>query len=173
MANEWLAVALSTGVVLLAGQRQWERHQRRQRHARVAARRLQGQVRTELARLDQRNEALQEQIRTALGASALADPEAYFGPDLLADFYRIVLSELQVWAEEADEELDGLRGRRLASRRADLRALKAEIEEVCREIEAHQAKWASALAHSDEGVEWDSGTGRGRSADIEAPSGAS
>ena len=65
------------------------------------------------------------------------------GPDLIGEFHRIVVAELQTWADEAGEEMDRLRGRELAAKRASLRALRAEIRAVCAEIERREATWTA------------------------------
>lgn len=142
MADTWAAAVLSAGAALVAGQAPWERHQRRQHHARVAARRLHRQAQTDLARLTEQTRARQEQI-PSVGENLPPDQDGSFvKSDPIGDFYRVVIAELQTWANEAAEEIEQLRGRRLATRRAALRALRAEIRSLCAEIEAQEAVWA-------------------------------
>ena len=139
MVNTWTAAALSGGAALLAGQSPWEHYQRRQHHTRVAARRLHGQAQTELYRLAGQTRVRQEPFA---GPDVLPDQTAsIFGPDLIADFYRVVIAELQTWADEAAVELEHLRGRRLAARRTALRNLRAEIRVLCAEIEEQEERW--------------------------------
>jgi len=142
MAGSWAGALRSAGAALLAGQVPWELHQRREHHTRVAARRLHRHAQTELARLSDQARARQERLRITGENLPSGLAGSIFGPDLIGDFYGVVIAELQTWANEAAGELEQLHGRRLAARRTALRNLRAEIRVVCAEIEEHQAKWA-------------------------------
>jgi hypothetical protein len=141
MADTWAAMILTAGTAVLAGQGPWRRYQRRQHHARVAARRLQRDGQADLTRLDDRNRVLQEQVHRSLGPECA--PDSLFGPDLIGDFHRLVIAELLVWADEAAKELERLSGRRLEARRQALRKLRTEIRALCAEIEEREAVWAT------------------------------
>ena len=152
MADNWAAMILTAGTAALAVRTHWRRRQRRQHHARVAARRLQRVAQADLARLDDRNRTLQEQVRRSLGPDG--GPDTLLGPDLIGDFHRLVIAELRVWADEVAEELERLRGRRLEARRQALRKLRAEIRALCAEIEEREAMWAAtAQIASPEGAD--------------------
>ena len=146
MADGWAAGVLTAGMVLLAVRGPWERRRRLEHHASVAARRLQKGAQADLARLAARTQTRPEPIH-ATGEVLLPDPAgSIFGPDLIGDFYRVVIAELQIWADEAGEELERLHGHRLQARRAALRELRAEIRALCAEIEEREAFWHEALA---------------------------
>lgn len=137
MADGWAAIVLVGGAAVAAGQGSWFRHQRRQHHARVAARRLQAQAQADLTRLAK----LTQPLEPAPGpGSSTIEEGPIFGPDLIGDFYRVVVAELQAWSDEAAVELEQLHGRRLLARRAALRALRTEIRAICTEIEERQTQ---------------------------------
>jgi hypothetical protein len=146
MADGWAAGVLAAGMVLLAGRGPWERRRRLEHHAGVAARRLQKGAQADLVRLTARTQTSPEPIQPT-GEVLLPDSAgSIFGPDLIGDFYRVVIAELKIWADEAGEELERLHGRKLQARRAALRELRAEIRALCVEIEEREAFWQEALA---------------------------
>jgi hypothetical protein len=102
-----------------------------------------------LARLDHRNQVLQERVRRSSEAGSPSPSEMLLGPDLIGDFHRLVIAELRNWADEAAQELGRLRGRHLAERRVALRKLREEIRVLCDEIAAREAIW-TAMAHPEE-----------------------
>ena len=150
MTDGWAVAVLLAGTVLLAGRGPWLRRRRLQHHARVATRRLQRGAQVDLARLTRATRSHPKkdwQVGDELGS----DPTAsIFGPDLIGDFYQVVLAELQAWADEAGEELDSLRGPRLTDRRVALRRLRAEIRDLCGAIEEREAFWQQTFATAPE-----------------------
>lgn len=145
MGTTWAEVVLSAGSSLLAGRSPWERRRRSQHHARVAVRRLRRGALADLARLEERSRALLD-VQRPLGATGDHATDARLGPDRIGDFHRLIMAELKVWADEAAQEMEGLPGHELEGRRAALRRLRAEIQDLCAEIAERQAMW-SEIAH--------------------------